>query len=148
MTGAMLQLAMRQKVARRELVGPHVVTTTPLVDGLNADGRPVWPGSTVVTDETKAVGVVENFGKAGYSQLKVYQLLTPEVHQALAAAAQKLGMRVTGHCPDGMTFEQAIANHAQLATWIADGFDGFQRAAAGKDSQPPKELLLGAVSRS
>ncbi len=46
----------------------------------------------------------------GYQQLKVHQLLTFEVHRALATAAVEVGMRVTGHCPDGMTYEQAIAD--------------------------------------
>jgi imidazolonepropionase-like amidohydrolase len=110
MTGAPLQLAMQRKIARRELPGPHVVTTTPLVDGLDDDGRAVWPRSTVVTDPSQAPDLVRRFSERGYQQLKVYQLLTFDVHRALAAAAADVGMRVTGHCPDGMTFEQAIAN--------------------------------------
>ncbi|MBV9328100.1 MAG: amidohydrolase family protein [Chloroflexi bacterium] len=110
MTGSPLHMAMQRKLARRELMGPHIVTSTPLIDGLNADGRPAWPGSTVVIDPSQAASVVQGFAQAGYQQLKVYQLLTFEVHQALASAGVQHGMRVTGHCPDGMTFEQAIAH--------------------------------------
>ena len=38
LSGAPLQLAMQRKVARRELLGPHLITTTPLVDGIEVRG--------------------------------------------------------------------------------------------------------------
>ncbi len=73
MWGAPLHLAMQQKVGRRELPGPHVITTTPLVDGVDEDGRTVWPGSACVTDPSQAPDLLRRFAERGYQQLKVYQ---------------------------------------------------------------------------
>jgi imidazolonepropionase-like amidohydrolase len=110
LTGAPMHLAMQRKMEHRELIGPHVITSTPLIDGLNADGNTAWPGSLAITDASQAAELVRALWERGYQQLKVYQLLAADAHRALSTAALALGMRVTGHCPDGMTFEQAIAH--------------------------------------
>jgi imidazolonepropionase-like amidohydrolase len=109
MWGFPLHLSMQRTVERREWVGPRMLTTSPIVDGLNADGQPHWPGCTWLTDPAHAADLVRGYAERGYQQLKVYQFLMPDVHRALAAAAREFGLPVTGHCPDGMTFEQAIA---------------------------------------
>ena len=44
----------------------------------------------------------------GYQQIKVLNSLSLETVQAICEEASLAGLRVTGHCPDGATFEQAI----------------------------------------
>ncbi|HEU0166896.1 MAG TPA: amidohydrolase family protein, partial [Chloroflexota bacterium] len=110
MWGQPWHLGLQGRVRRRELPGPHIVTTSPIVDGVNAEGRTVWPGSQPLTDPAKARELVRSYAERGYQQLKVYHQLTADSNRALAEAAIELGLRVTGHCPNGVTFEQAIAN--------------------------------------
>jgi hypothetical protein len=44
----------------------------------------------------------------GYAQIKVYNALTSDTLHALGQTAAKCDVRMTGHCPTAMTFEEAI----------------------------------------
>jgi hypothetical protein len=108
MWGFPMHLAIREKVRRREFPGPHLVTTSPLIDGLDDEGQQLWPGSPVLTDPQQASQLVHAYAERGYQQIKAYSLLTLDAVRALSRAAADAGLRVTGHCPDGATLEEAI----------------------------------------
>lgn len=109
MRGAPLHLAMKELVAGGEVPGPRVVTASPLVDGVDSANRTTRPDSLVLTDPCAASVLVERLAARGYEQIKAYQRLRPEVLHALGAACARAGLRMTGHCPDGMSYEAAIA---------------------------------------
>jgi hypothetical protein len=108
MWGAPHQLALNQKVRAGEFPGPWIASTSPIIDGLGTHGQTAWPGSVLLTDPAKAEPLVKQYAQRGYRQIKAYQWLKPEVLRALGDAARAAGLRVVGHCPEGMSFEDAI----------------------------------------
>lgn len=95
MFGSTMHLEWRKKIAAGESFGPAIYTAGPIIDG----DPPVWPGSTVLTDASKAESVVLEEKEAGYDFLKVYARLSLPCYDALVASARKNGMRVMGHVP-------------------------------------------------
>jgi imidazolonepropionase-like amidohydrolase len=108
MWGGPFHLSWRNKVAAREVAGPRVVTASPIVDGPGPDGAPIWPGSTLLTEADDATALVEKWAERGYEQVKGYSLLAPGPLRSLGKASREAGLRLTGHCPNSVTFEQAI----------------------------------------
>ncbi len=109
MRGAPIHLKMKQLVAEAQAPGPHVVTASPLIDGLDSNKQTTRPDSLALTDPSEASAVVKQLASRGYEQIKAYQRLQPEVLRGLGAASADAGLRLTGHCPEGMSYEDAIA---------------------------------------
>ena len=105
--GSPLRLAMRDLVARGDLLGPRVVAGSPIIDGDLGDGVPAVPTNEVVTDAATAASVAERFVDRGYDQLKTYSILELEPLRAVAQVGHRRGVIVTGHCPRSLTMEQA-----------------------------------------
>jgi imidazolonepropionase-like amidohydrolase len=109
MAGAPVHLDLARRVERDELVGPRLVTATPVIDGMGEDGQTVWPGAQLLVHPEKAGPLVRRYAAQGYRQVKAYTWLRPDVLRALGRAAAGAGLPLTGHCPEGMTFEEAMA---------------------------------------
>jgi hypothetical protein len=105
MAGAPFHPAFQHHVLQHKFPGPFMVTTSPLLEGT----PPVLPTWKVVAHPDEVEPIAQSYSKRGYQQIKVYNLIQPEVLSALGRAATALGMRVVGHCPDAMTFEEAVA---------------------------------------
>ncbi len=108
MWGAPMHLALQRKLQNATLPGPHLMTTTPLIDGADEAGHTLWPGSVLLDDPSEAPSLVRRLIERGYQQLKVYSWLGHDELAALGAAAAEVGVTVTGHCPDGISFEEAV----------------------------------------
>jgi imidazolonepropionase-like amidohydrolase len=109
MWGHPLHLALERRMARGALPGPRVVTASPLIDGPGPTGGPLFPGAVLLEDPAQAAPLVRRYAARGYRQIKAYSYLRPAALRALGAAAAAAGLRLTGHCPIGMTFEAAAA---------------------------------------
>jgi imidazolonepropionase-like amidohydrolase len=96
-------VAQRDAVEKGVAVSPRLLLAG-LVDagGLKAFGH--------VTAETPEQGraMVNRYHAAGFRQIKLYTYLTPEVIQAIAAEAHRLGMSVTGHVPQVFNAFQGV----------------------------------------
>ena len=104
MAGAPFHLDLQRQIQQGELPGPHIVTSGPIVDGWDPGIR-TW----LSVDGTRAAKrLVGNLAERGYQQIKVFNSLNLETFQAICAEASLYGLRVTGHCPDCVTFEEAI----------------------------------------
>jgi len=109
MAGAPLHLELDGRVRRGELPGPRVVTASPVVDGMGEDGESIWPGAQLLVHPEKAAALVDRYARDGYRQVKAYSWLRLDVLEALGRAAADAGLPLVGHCPEGVTFEQAMA---------------------------------------
>jgi len=109
MAGAPVHLDLARRVERGELAGPRLVTATPVIDGMGEDGQTVWPGAQLLVHPHKAGPLVRRYAGQGYRQVKAYTWLRPDVLRALGRAAADAGLPLTGHCPEGSTFEDAMA---------------------------------------
>lgn len=109
MRGSPFHLALRQRIAGRAVPGPRLITTSPLIDGVDANNRTNRPECVPLTEATEAGPLVRRLAERGYQQVKVYQGLDPSALRALGAASAAAGLRMTGHCPNGVSHTEAIA---------------------------------------
>lgn len=99
MSGYPFHLRLSERIATGALLGPDFITTGPM---LNSPG----PNETIlqqtVTSGAEARASVRAQHDAGYRALKIYSNLTQEAFDAIIDEADRLGMSVTGHSPEGV----------------------------------------------
>ncbi len=74
------------------------------------DGGATPLGSMKADTPEEARKIVNQYKRAGFEQIKIYQSLKPELIKVVADEAHKLGMTVTGHIPTGVNIYDAIEN--------------------------------------
>lgn len=140
--------SLRDRERAGELATPRAVL------GGFIEGPLAWagPSEALVSNEAEARAWVARYDSAGYQQIKLYNLVHPDLVPVIAAEAKKRGMRLSGHIPRGLSIEAAVAlgydeiNHAaflfsnffqdslylprmraysQVATAVAPTFDVF-----------------------
>jgi len=108
MWGTPASLALRDRVAKGELPGPQIVTTSPIIDGRGPSATKAWPGTALLERPEDALPLVRRFAARGYDQIKAYQFLGNSQLRALGNAAVRMGLPMTGHCPSGLTYEEVV----------------------------------------
>lgn len=96
--------ALRDRIASGRAMGPRL-----LLAGLVDLGGPDAFGVYYATTAEEARQIVAKYHDAGFQQMKIYSLITPPLVEAISAEAHRVGMTVTGHVPNGMTIDQAVA---------------------------------------
>jgi imidazolonepropionase-like amidohydrolase len=115
--GAPNQPALRDRVARGELLGPRLFVYGPALDG-----------STVKTPED-GVRLVGEYHRAGYDGLKIHEGLNLATYQAIVREAKKLKMPFAGHVPNEVGLRRALAAGQKSIEHL----DGFLEALGGDD---------------
>ncbi|HJS75424.1 MAG TPA: amidohydrolase family protein [Vicinamibacteria bacterium] len=129
MQGNESQIALRARVDRGELVGPRLVL-----------GSPSMSGASVPTVED-AQRLVAEYKQAGFDLLKVHENLTPEVYDAIAAAAKEAGIPFGGHVTDTVGLFHAL----EAGQTTIDHLDNYVESLVPDDAAPPEAPgLLGA----
>ncbi len=132
MIGKPEHLALRDKVAKGELVGPMIFTA----------GPPLL-GNTVPTPEAAERAVLEQ-KQAGYDLIKVHEGLSPEAYAAIVATAKRVGIPIAGHVTETVGLQRALAAHQTSIEHL----DGYLRALVKSDAPeqaPPGQIFLGPV---
>jgi hypothetical protein len=62
----------------------------------------------VLSEPWRAKDLVSQLVRRGYREIKAYQWLDLDTLGALGVAASEAGVRMAGHCPEGLSFEQSI----------------------------------------
>lgn len=85
------------------------------------EGPTRWAGPTsvLVSTEAEARAWVARYDSLGYKQIKLYNVVHPDLVPTIAEEAHKRGMRLSGHVPRGLSVKAAV----EL------GFDEIQHAA-------------------
>ena len=99
----------RKEIEAGELLGPHILIPSPIVDG----PKPVWPGSIAVANESEGRQAVLQAKQAGADFVKVYSRLPRDAYFAIADESKKQGIPFEGHVPDSVTLEEA-SNAGQM----------------------------------
>ena len=107
----------RSEIARGVRFGPTIVTAGSLIDG----DPPDWAGSIVLTNPADADAIVVAQKAAGYDFLKSVNRLTREAYEALVAAAKRHGMLLSGHVPNAVGVDGALAAHQRSIEHL-DGY--------------------------
>lgn len=74
------------------------------------EGPQRWAGPTdvLVSTESEARAWVARYDSLGYRQIKLYNLVHPDLLPAIASEARARGMRLSGHVPRGLSIAAAI----------------------------------------
>jgi len=103
----------------RERAG-RLAAPRPVLGGF-IEGPLAWagPSEALVRDEAEARAWVARYDSLGYVQIKLYNVVHPDLVPVIAAEAKRRGMRLSGHIPRGMS----------IAAAVSLGFDEVQHAA-------------------
>ena len=112
-----LDVAVNQRDAANagRVAGPREI----LAGFIEGPGAWAGPSEVLVRTEDEARRWVARYDSMGYKQIKLYNLVHPDLVPTIAAEAHKRGMRLSGHIPRGLTVPAAV----QL------GFDEINHAA-------------------
>ncbi len=107
-TGATLNsiLSLRKKAeeaAQTEGMAPRVFITGPHMDGLQLS----WESSVSAVSVEQARFIIDCLTNAGVDELKVYDLISPEVCLGVLSTGRSKGFRVCSHIPLGMDVIEA-----------------------------------------
>jgi imidazolonepropionase-like amidohydrolase len=104
----------RDRAERGLIAAPHTI----LAGFMEGPGKWAGPTATIVRTEDEARHWVAAYDSMGYKQIKVYNLVHPDLIPTIVAEAHRRGMRVSGHIPRGLSVPAAIelgfdeVNHA------------------------------------
>jgi imidazolonepropionase-like amidohydrolase len=99
--------AFRDAIQSKRVLGPRLLLAG-LVDGSGADAF----GTIWADTPEQGRAVVDAYHAAGFQQMKLYTLITPDVAGAIIRRAHELGMTVTGHVPRAMTLASMVDSGA------------------------------------
>jgi hypothetical protein len=108
-------LSQRERARNATMLSPRII----LAGFLEGPGKWAGPTDVLVRTEEEARTWVARYDSFGYKQIKVYNLVHPDLIPTIADEAHKRGLRLSGHIPRGLTVEGAVRL----------GFDEFQHAA-------------------
>jgi len=120
--------SLRDRSAAGTLAAPRVV----LAGFIEGPGRWAGPSEAIAATEEQALAWVARYDSLGYKQIKLYNLVQPDLVPAIAREAHRRGMRLSGHVPRGLSTSAA----AQL------GFDEINHIAFLISTFYPDSLYL------
>lgn len=122
-------LALRQALARHEVLGPRLITSGPSFNGNS------------VSSPAQARQMAREQAAAGYDFLKIHPGLTLAEFDAMADEARRLGIRFAGHVPAEVGLRRAVAQGQATI----DHLDGFIQALVPEESEPSDDDSFFAV---
>lgn len=105
----------RDREAKGLLASPRMVLSGFI------EGPPRWagPSEVLVSTEKQAREWVARYDSMGYKQIKLYNVVHPDLVPTISEEAKKRGMRLSGHIPRGLSVPAAVLL----------GYDEIQHAA-------------------
>ncbi|MDP3774258.1 MAG: amidohydrolase family protein [Gemmatimonadales bacterium] len=131
MLGGPSHLTLRDRAARGEILSPTIYTSGPSFNGNSA------------TSPEVARRMVEEQRAAGYDFLKIHPGVPRVAFDTMAATAQRVGIRFSGHVPLEVGLERALeARYASI-----DHLDGYLEWLAGMPRGPSQWFGLNLAGR-
>ncbi len=121
-------VSQRDREVAGKLASPRV-----LLGGF-IEGPLAWagPSEALARDEAEARAWVQRYAANGYKQIKLYNVVHPDLVPIIAAEAKRHGLLLSGHIPRGMSIEAAVSL----------GYDEIQHAAFFFSNFFPDSLYL------
>lgn len=104
MWGRPEHLKERDRVVSGERLAPAIVCGSPIVDG----DPPTWGGMIKVGSPEQVEKALDAQVAAAYDFIKIYNLVSPPVFDAMMAWSKSRGVPVAGHLPHAVGLEQAL----------------------------------------
>ena len=99
-----LSLSQRDRADQLRIVSPRIV----LAGFMEGPGAWAGPTEVVVGNEQEARAWVARYDSLGYEQIKLYNLIHPDLVPAIAHEVKKRGLRLSGHVPRGLSVPAAV----------------------------------------
>lgn len=133
------ELQWRTQIDQGNLLGPTLYVSSPIIDG----DPPVFGGNIPVNTEAEARAVVNQQKSSGYDFIKVYSALTIPAYDALAQAAQSVGLKIVGHVPGRVGITHAL----EMGHYSIEHLYGYARLLQDPSQPNPGGFrrLYGAV---
>ena len=98
-------VATRDRIDRGVILGPKT-----LLGGF-MEGPGAWagPSDVIVRTEEEARAWVARYDSLGFRQVKLYNLVHPDLVPTIAEETHRRGMRLSGHVPRGLSVPAAVA---------------------------------------
>ncbi len=106
----------KKRIAGGALLGPAIHTAGPLLDG----DPPLRPDNTVVRTAADARAAVLAQQAAGYDFIKVYTNLSADAYRAVLSTARERGLKVAGHVPRTITWDEALTGGQATFEHLSD----------------------------
>jgi imidazolonepropionase-like amidohydrolase len=104
MNGSPAHLALRDSIARGDVLGPRMLVASPLLAGVEQRYR-----HELVPDSAAAARVAREAAERGYDFLKAYDGLSAPAYEALAEASSATGIPLVGHVPEAVGLDGVLA---------------------------------------
>src|SRR5438552_4276100 len=117
-------LEWRKEIARRQIIGPHMVISGPMLDALLPNGKLRFPSSVAVTTPASAVAAVDLLKKQGVDFIKVQSVISRDAYLAVAAEAHKQGLPIVGHVPDKVRIKEVVEAGQKSIEHLMGIFEG------------------------
>ena len=118
----------RDRAAAGRIVSPRAI----LAGFMEGPGAWAGPSDVLVRTEDDARAWVARYDSLGYKQVKLYNIVHPDLVPAIADEVHKRGMRLSGHVPRGLSTVAAVKL----------GFDEINHAAFLFSNFYPDSLYL------
>ena len=131
-------LSMKKNIEANNEIGPSI-----MMSGF-VDSRGPFSGPTkvFVDTEDEARAAIDNYARLGYSGIKIYSSVKPELVPKIIQLAHEKGLRVCGHVPAFMTAEQFVRDGADEIQHINFVFLNFFDEV--KDTRTPARFTAVA----
>jgi len=96
--------SIRDRLATGEILGPRAI----LAGFIEGPGAWAGPTDVLARTEDEASRFVAMYDSLGYRQIKLYNLVHPDLVPVIARDAHARGMRLSGHIPRGMSVQAAV----------------------------------------
>lgn len=120
-------LALRERTASGELLGPRIIAAGPILD----ERPPDWPFRLTVRSAEDARQAVQRLKERGVDFIKVHTATPAQAYFAIAQETRQQGLTFAGHLPRGITLEQAAAA-GQRSIEHVDGGRVYTRCSDGQ----------------
>ncbi len=97
-------LTHRDRAARGAILSPRII----LGGFLEGPGRWAGPSEAIVATEAEALAWIARYDSLGFRQIKLYNLIQPDLVPSIAAETRRRGMRLSGHVPRGLSTAAAV----------------------------------------
>lgn len=113
--GALLTIQEQQRIAAEvedgAILGPRVILSGAWIDAPPGS----WPGMFLAATPEEGHARVDEIAAQGWAAVKSYSMLSEPAYLAVAEEAEKLGLPLVGHVPEGVTLGTALAaGHASM----------------------------------
>ncbi|MBF9016821.1 hypothetical protein, partial [Oceanispirochaeta sp. M2] len=99
----------REAISNKEILGPNLYTTGPLIDGT----IPVWRNSFILDDPADVEQAIKQMKIDGYDFIKVYERLKSDVYQEIIRVAKEINIPVVGHVPSLVGIDAVLESGQQ-----------------------------------